>query len=183
MSERESTPARISVERIDTLSASDLDEICDAARRAIRDGGGFGWLNPPDRSVMEQYWKGIALVRERELFIARVDGVICGAAQLLHPPRSNEAQAHMCKITGHFVAPWARGLGAGHALAGTMERHARDLGFRAIRLDLRATQSAAIKLYSGLNYTRWGVNPYYAMVDGLPVEGYYYIKKLEDAGG
>ena len=36
--------------------------------------------------------------------------------QLMFHPSNNEAQQHICNITSHFVAPWARG----HGLAKTM---------------------------------------------------------------
>lgn len=183
MSTTADSRGQITAERLEgSLSTADLAELCDAADAAIAAGGGFGWLRPPERPIMERYWKGITLVRGRELFVARLDGVICGSAQLQMPPGNNDAQAHMVKITGQFVAPWARGRGAARALIALIEDRARGRGFKALRLDMRATQSAAIQLYEGLGYQRWGVNPYYALVDGQPVPGYYYIKKLEDFG-
>ena len=41
-----------------------------------------------------------------------------------------------------------------------------------------ATQRAAISLYEGLNYKRWGTHPDYAWVDGQAVPGHYYYKRL-----
>ncbi|MDH3596140.1 MAG: GNAT family N-acetyltransferase, partial [Rhodospirillales bacterium] len=61
------------VEQLTEFSAGDLHDLCDAAEAAILDGGGFGWLKPPPRHVMETYWKGVLLVPERELHVARVD--------------------------------------------------------------------------------------------------------------
>jgi RimJ/RimL family protein N-acetyltransferase len=60
-----------------------------------------------------------------------------------------------------------------------IERLAREeLGLVVLNLDLRATQRAAISLYEGLNYQRWGTHPDYAWVDGQAVPGHYYYKRL-----
>ena len=58
----DSPGAQIAVERVAELAGSALHELCDAADSAILDGGGFGWLTPPPRHVMEAYWKGVLLV-------------------------------------------------------------------------------------------------------------------------
>ena len=39
----------IAVERIERLKPGDLHDLCDAAQRAIRESGGFGWLEAPTR--------------------------------------------------------------------------------------------------------------------------------------
>lgn len=51
------------VEEIDRFRASDLEDLCDATDAAIKDGGGFGWVDPPDRAAMERYWKGVLRFR------------------------------------------------------------------------------------------------------------------------
>ena len=74
------------VERVTRFRTGDLNDLCDAADLAIRDGGGFGWVDPPPRDVMERYWKGVLIVPERHLFVAKLDGVVAGSAQLVAPP-------------------------------------------------------------------------------------------------
>ena len=37
---------------------------------------------------------------------------------------------------------------------------------------------AAIKLFTGKNYTKWGENPYYAYINGSFIKGYYYYKNI-----
>ena len=101
----------LSVEQAYELSDSDIADLCDAAESAILDGGGFGWLKPPPRDLLERYWRGVLLVPERELFVARYEGHAVGSAQLVRPPRNNEAQNSIATITTNFVAPWARGHG------------------------------------------------------------------------
>ncbi len=166
------------VDVIDRLRAGDLNDLCDAAESAIRAGGGFGWLAPPDRDLMERYWKGVLLVPDRILFVGRLDGVIAGSAQLVKPPRNNEAQAHACNMTTAFVAPWARGHGLSKLLAQAVEREARRLGYAILNLDVRETQARAITVYESLGYVCWGNHPHYACVDGRSVAGLFYYKRL-----
>jgi RimJ/RimL family protein N-acetyltransferase len=174
---------RITVEHLTQYSRSDLDDLCEATESAIVDGGGFGWLKPPPRQVLENYWKGVLLVPERRLVVGRLDGVIAGSAQLSRAPRNNEAQALAGTVTSAFVAPWARGRGIGRGIVREIERLARELGLVVLNLDLRATQRAAIRLYESLGYRRWGTHPCYAQVDGRIVPGHYYYKRLDEAAG
>jgi ribosomal protein S18 acetylase RimI-like enzyme len=166
------------IERLTAFGGPDLHDLCDAAEAAIRDGGGFGWLTPPPRHVMETYWKGVLLVPERELFVARLDRVIAGSAQLQRAPRNNEAQAYVGHLNTSFIAPWARGHGLARMLVLTIEEAARAAGLRVLNLDVRETQSAAIQLYESLGYERWGKHPHYAWIEDRWATGYYYFKDL-----
>lgn len=170
----------IAVEELTKFRSGDLEDLCDAADGAIRDGGGFGWVDPPPRDAMERYWRGVLVVPERHLFVARLDGVIAGSAQMVRPPRNNEAQAHACTLTTSFVAPWARGHGIALRLTMAVEAAAREAGFRVLNLDVRESQAGAIAVYESLGFKRWGFNPYYALVHGRVVAGYYYSKILRD---
>ena len=170
--------AEIAIERVETLKTGDLHDLCDAADDAIKAGGGFGWVAPPSRDIMERYWKGVLVVPERILFVARLDGVIAGSAQLVKPARNNEAQAHAATLTTNFVAPWARGHGLAKRLTQAVENEARTAGFRILNLDVRETQDAAIRLYEDLGFKRWGTHPFYALVDGKRLAGHFYVKEL-----
>lgn len=171
--------ANIVIEPLQEVSDEDLEDLCDAAESAILDGGGFGWLRPPPRTVFGRYFRGVMLVPERHLFVARLDGRIAASAQLQEPPRNNEAQAHMATLTTLFVAPWARGHGIAAKLATAVIKKATDLGYLVLQLDVRATQAGAIHLYEGtLGFVRWGTNPNYAFVDGEMVPGHYFTKQL-----
>ncbi len=170
--------AALSVGRIEEISDIDLADLCDAAEAAIIDGGGFGWLVPPSRRVLERYWKGVLLVPQRSLFVARLNGAIVGSAQLVRPPRNNEAQVFAAAITTNFIAPFARGHGLARDITIAVERAAREDGFSHLTLDVRETQTAAIQLYQSLGYEHWGTNPDYAIVDDEMIAGRYYVKRL-----
>ena len=96
-----------SVERTSAFTDEELADLCEATDAAIIGGGGFGWVSPPGRQALERYFRGVLLVPERSLFVARLDGRIVGSAQLLRPPRNNEAQAFAAQVMHSFVAPYA----------------------------------------------------------------------------
>ena len=173
------TDGTTSVDRLTKFSGTDLDDLCEATESAITEGGGFGWLKPPPRQVLENYWKGVLLVPERRLVVGRLDGVIAGSAQLSRAPRNNEAQAFAGTLTSAFVAPWARRRGIGRGIVLEIESLAHEIGLSVLNLDLRDTQRAAIRLYESLGYVRWGTHPVYARVEERIVPGHYYYKLLE----
>ncbi len=171
--------SRLLVERATELHEDDMQALCEAADAAIIEGGGFGWVKSPGRLALQSYFKGVLLVPERELFTARLDGVIVGSAQLVRPPRNNEAQAFAATIMHSFVAPYARGHGLARMMTRRMEDGARALGYQVLNLDVRETQEAAIRLYESLGYHRWGEHPAYARVGGRTIRGIYYTKLLQ----
>jgi ribosomal protein S18 acetylase RimI-like enzyme len=181
MSESDSG-ATIAMDRLTAFNGPDLHDLCDAAEAAILHGGGFGWLSPPPRQTMETYWQGVLLVPERELFVGRLDGTIAGSAQLVRPPRNNEAQSLTGQLTTFFVAPWARGHGLAPALVSRVEDAARANGLRVLNLDVRETQARAIEVVEEAGFVRWGTHPHYAWVEDRWVTGYYYYKDLHGNG-
>ncbi len=172
----------LAVERAERLDDDDLNALCEAADAAILDGGGFGWVKSPGRAALESYFRGVLLVPERLLFVGRMDGIIVGSAQLLRPPRNNEAQAFAAATMHSFIAPYARGHGLATMMVARIEDAARTLGFHILNLDVRETQEAAIRLYEACGYERWGVHPAYARVAGKTVRGVFYYKRLRDRG-
>ena len=171
-------PLYTSVEIATALPPADLYDLCDATDAAIEAGGGFGWVTPPAREVLEKYWRGVLVVPERHLLVARMDGMVCGAVQLIEPSRYNEAQSFTATVLANFVAPWARGQGAGRKLMETAEKLAFEMGYKALQLDVRETQTIAISLYESMKYKRWGSNPLYAMVDNRFIAGHFYSKLI-----
>ncbi len=171
------------VEHLRRFTDQDLHALCEATDAAIIDGGGFGWVNPPGRRALETYFRGVLLVPERELFVARLNGEIVGSAILVRPPRNNEAQAFAASLMHSYIAPYARGHGLARLLTEGVEVRARELGYHVLNLDVRETQSAAIRLYESLGYVRWGEHPEYALVRGKAIHGYFYYKRLRPPKG
>lgn len=168
----------VSVEHVTALSPADMNDLCDATDDAIGAGGGFGWVRLPARDILERFWQGVLVMPHRYLFVARLDGVICGAAQLMMPPKNNEAQSFAANITGNFIAPWARGHGLARMMLEAVEAKARELDFSVLNLDVRETQDAAIKLYESMGYVHFATHPFYARVDDRIIKGRYYYKVI-----
>ncbi len=176
-------PAELLVEHLTEFTEEDLHALCEATSAAIIDGGGFGWVNPPGRMALETYFRGVLLVPERELFVARLNGLVVGSAHLVRPPRNNEAQGHAAHLMHSYIAPYARGHGLDRMLTMCVEDRAREIGYHILNLDVRETQAPAIRLYENLDYIRWGEHPEYALVRGRSICGYFYYKRLRPPKG
>jgi ribosomal protein S18 acetylase RimI-like enzyme len=173
----------LTVEICAAIQEHDLEELCEATNAAIVEGGGFGWVQAQDRAALARHFRGVLLVPDRVLFLARLDGMVVGSAQLVRPPRNNEAQAFAAQLTHAYIAPYARGHGLARRLVSRAEEHAAAMGFRVLNLDVRETQERAIALFESLGYVRWGTHPAYARVDGRTVAGHFYYKLLEPGRG
>ena len=172
-------PAKIKVETVTTLKPGDLEDLCDSTELAIIEGGGFGWINVPARKILENYWKGVIAIPERQLIIGRLDNVVAGSCQIIKPSKNNEAQKDTCLLTTFFLAPWARGYGISPKLIVFAEEQAIEYGFSVITLDVRETQHRAIEIYEQNGYKKFGENPFYSTVEDKYVKGIYYYKTLK----
>lgn len=160
------------------LSPPDLNDLCDATDSAIEGGGGFGWVELPPRDSLERYWQGVVAAPTRWLFVARLDGVICGTTQVVLPPSNNEAQGHIVTLTTNFIAPWARGHGLAKMLLETVEETCRQKGYAVINLDVRETMDRAITLYESLGYVQFGEHPYSVRSKGETITSRHYYKVI-----
>lgn len=160
------------------LSQADLNDLCDATEAAIEAGGGFGWVKIPAREGMERYWQGVITAPTRWLFVARLDGIICGTTQVVLPPTNNEAQGHIVQLTTNFVAPWARGHGLAKMLLETVEKTCLERGFSVINLDVRETMEKAIALYESMGYVQFGNHPYSVRVADKTISSRHYYKVI-----
>lgn len=175
----QSLMATIKVERLHEFKTADLDDLCQATEDAIRDGIGFNWVAPPSKDVLESYWRGTLVVPERIVLGGRLDGTLAASIQLLKPGPTKQTTAFCVSISNHFVAPWARGHGLAKALLQAAEEEAKSLNFSVVTLNVRSTQEAALKLYNESGYTRWGIMPYYEMVNDSMIAGHYFYKNIK----
>ncbi|QHM91503.1 1-(5-phosphoribosyl)-5-[(5-phosphoribosylamino)methylideneamino]imidazole-4-carboxamide isomerase [Acetobacter pasteurianus] len=167
------------VQRILNLEEDDLQALCEAVDASILDGGGFGWLQPQGRQVLERYFRGLLLVPERMLFVIRHNGVIVGCAQLVRSARNNELQA-MCVTLAHlFIAPYAQRQGLGTALLHEVENAARSMGFRIMNTEVPETQEGAIALFRKAGFLHWGTHPLYTRLGDTYLRGLYFTKSLD----
>ena len=169
----------ISVDELKTISNTDLADLCYNTEQAIKAGGGFGWISVPHRDSLKKYWNGMLLVNTNTLIVGRLNGDIAGSMQLSFYPPNNEAQKTISRIQSHFVAPWARGYGLAKAMIDQAIEISKENNKKSIQLDIRETQSAAIKLFENKGFAKWGENPSYAFINGARIRGYYYHKDLQ----
>lgn len=167
------------VYRITEFRHADLEELCSATEDAVRDGIGFNWVIPPGNDVLEAYWRGVLIVPDRVLFVARLDGTLAGSVQMIKPGLTKETSSFCASLEAHFVAPWARGHGLAKMLLEAAEREARAQGFSVIKLSVRETQDRAIKLYEDHGYIHWGTLPYYELVNAQMIAGKFYYKNVD----
>ena len=168
----------IKIDNLKEISSIDLADLCSVTEQAIKAGGGFGWLTLPPRETLKNYWNGLVLIKTNILIAGRLNGSIAGALQISFNPPNNEAQKNISKIQSHFVAPWARGYGLAKAMIDEAILISKENNKKSIQLDIRETQSAAIKLFRNKGFIKWGENPSYAFIDGNPIKGYYFYKDV-----
>lgn len=173
--------AKITIERLEALSPKDLMELGDATEATMLDTYGFTigfkqW-QPPLRHELDAYFRGVMMVPDRRLFVARIDGTIAGSIQLLFAPATSAA-FFSASIDNHFVAPWARNFGIAKKLLECAENYARTQNTKLIKLSVRSNLEAAVSLYERSKYKRWGVLRKYEMVGKQYVSGYFYCKGL-----
>ena len=173
------TTSKIKVDIPNLINDTDLADLCSITEQAIKAGGGFGWLKAPPREILIKYWKGTLLVPHRKLIVGRLNNVIAGTLQLIFHSHNYEAQQNTANIMSHFVAPWARGFGLAKEMIDFTEKIALEFGSSFIHLDVRETQTAAIKLFESKGFKKWGTNPYYALVNGKNLKGHYFFKKIK----
>ena len=168
----------IAVESLNVISETDLADLCNITEQAIKAGGGFGWLTIPPIETLKKYWNGLVLIKSNILIVGRLNGSIAGASQISFNLPHNEARKNIAKIQSHFVVPWARGYGLAKAMIDQAIDISKENNHKSIQLDIRETQSAAIKLFENKGFSKWGENPSYAFINGTRIRGYYYYKDL-----
>ena len=112
----ENNGPRLSVDEVTSLDNVDILELCETTRVAILAHEGFNWLTPPPEKTLENFWKGVFIIPERTLIIARMDGQIAGCCQLVQPPKNNEAGIFRGSIETFFLknskvlsmSPWCK---------------------------------------------------------------------------
>jgi ribosomal protein S18 acetylase RimI-like enzyme len=172
---------KVVIEKLDSLDSKDLIDLCDVTEATMIDTFGFTigfkqW-QPPLRHDMEAYFKGIMIVPERQLIVARLDNTIVGSLQLLFSPKNNTS-FFAVTVDNHFVVPWARNFGIAKKLLEFSESYAREKGFKLIKLSVRSDLDAAINLYERAGYKRWGTLKKYQMLGNQFISGFFYCKDL-----
>jgi hypothetical protein len=163
-------PHDLTVELATDIHEHDLADLCEATNAAIIEGGGFGWVQQQDRAALARHFRGVLMVPERTLFLARIDGVVVGSAQLVRLPKNNEAQA----FARSSPMPTSRPTPAASAWRALVQRarSTRRAGHPVLEPRRAGLGSASsITLCERLGYTSWGTHPAYARVEGRTGRG------------
>ncbi|MCV0395840.1 MAG: GNAT family N-acetyltransferase [Rhizobiaceae bacterium] len=130
----------------------------------VHDGASIGFVLPFSSANAESWWRTKvlpALVQDRlALFVARIDGMIIGTAQLDCDTPAN--QPHRTELRKMLVHPTFRRRGIARRLLAAAEGEARRRGRRLITLDTR-TGDMAEPLYASAGFATAGVVPFYCL--------------------
>ena len=170
---------RLEVELVKSLDNVELMQLCEVTREAISVGESFSWLNAPEEKALENYWKGVVLMRERTLFLPKLDGQIAGSCQLVRPPASNEVGAFRGEVVNFFLAPWARNYGLAKEMISRVQDYAIIHGCRSLEISVRSDQHAAIAICEWIGMEKWGTRKRFAYVNDQFLQGYYFAKDLD----
>lgn len=173
---------KIVIKTLDSNNKKLLIELCSATLDTIRDNNGFniGFSNKYNNDVdeIEKYFQGVTLIPERTLYVALFNNSVAGSIQLVKQPPSYETMSFACSFDNHFVAPWARGHGIARKLIEYAEKDAKESGHSMIKISVRSTRNAAIKLYESLGFKKWGELERYEKVLGKYVSGQFFYKDI-----
>jgi GNAT superfamily N-acetyltransferase len=167
------------VRRLDSISAPELDGLCEVLIDCVEGGASVNFMWPMTRAKAERYWRGVAesLARgERALVVAEDErGGILGTAQAVWA--SPENQPHRADISKMLVHRSARRHGVGALVLAAAERAAFDAGRTLLVLDTASPE--AERLYERGGWQRVGSVPKYALMpDGPFCSTVFFYKDL-----
>lgn len=175
-------PQEVTAEILQSFNSIDLEDISDASMETMKETLGFNigtqTARMQSRESIVSYWEGVLLVPDRILVVGRVDGAIAGSLQILKPTNNNHISPFACSIDNNFVAPWARGLGLSNVMLELTEKEAKKHDYSLIKISVRETRLAAIKVFERRGYVKWGTLPKYELDQGKVVAGHFYYKEL-----
>ncbi|CAI3926480.1 Phosphoribosylformimino-5-aminoimidazole carboxamide ribonucleotide (ProFAR) isomerase (HisA) (PDB:4U28) [Commensalibacter communis] len=156
----------------------DLHSLSEALEASIIAGYHCKWTKPPPRHQVENYFKGVLLVPEKILFIARLDGNITGICEVTTPPKQKDSSSIAAMIDIFTVAPYALNAGVEERLLSKVEHCISQLGFPIINVIIDETQKKLFQFYLQNEYQHWATHPYYQRIDGQIVKGLLLYKSF-----
>ena len=172
------------INKVDSLSAKEIAELCKAAKETIANNMsfslGFNYANIPEEELLRRYFLGALLVPEREQFICKLDGVVAGYLELFRPSNKQVTKNFSAEVINHFVTPWARGNGIAKKMLLFAERTAKKNGISVLKLSVRDSLTEARSLYINSGYKQWGSCDKYEKIGDQYMTGHYFYKELTD---
>jgi ribosomal protein S18 acetylase RimI-like enzyme len=141
----------------------DVEGLAELLHAVVHEGASVSFILPFSMDEARVFWRDRVLPavrqRARRLWVARLDGRIVGAVQLILDTPPN--QKHRAEIAKLLVHPEARRRGIARALMNAAESAAREERRTLITLDTR-TGDRAEPLYRSLGYEVAGIIPGYS---------------------
>jgi GNAT superfamily N-acetyltransferase len=166
-----------SIQRLQSLSSQDIQELADVLIDVVEGGASVGFMLPLARQRALQFWQMVAVDTakgERGVLVARdAQGVIVGTSQLILAMPDN--QPHRADLAKMQVHRRARKQGLAQQLLQAAEGWARELGKSVLVLDT-VSGSDASRVYERAGWQKVGEIPNYALwpQGGLCPTTYYY---------
>ena len=108
---------------------------------------------------------------------AFMDDALVGTAGLY---RHKELKVqHKGTVWGVYVAPEARGQGAGRRLIEMVLAEAEKVGLELVHLSTNAANDITVGLYKSLGFESWGIDKYFAKVSGTYIDEVMMVKTLK----
>ena len=120
---------------------SEAKEIATMSRLQVEHGLNWRWTAAKVRRQIED--------RETMVLVASIDGELQGFAIM----KFGDMEAHLLLLA---VEPKSRRQGIGTRLVRWLEKSCATAGTQNIRLEVRASNSSAVKFYEDLEYRRMG---------------------------
>jgi GNAT superfamily N-acetyltransferase len=141
----------VTIERIEPAA---FERVRDIRLRALRDAPDAFWVTAEEEALTtEAEWRDRLSRPQAVTFVASRDGVDVGLA-MGAPHHEHEGDAGLYAM---WVAPEARGGGAGAALIREVVDWARAAGFGLLRLEVADANGPAVRLYSRMGFVPTGV--------------------------
>lgn len=156
----------------------ELHSLIETLEASIIAGYHCKWTDPPPRHFIENYFKGVLLVPEKLLLIARLDGNIVGVCEVTTPPQQKKSSLIAVSVDIFTVAPYALNVGVEQRLLSKMEQTISQLGFPIINVIIDETQKKLFQFYLQNDYQHWATHPYYQKIDGQLVKGLLLYKSF-----
>lgn len=152
--------------------------LVDLLRDAVENGASVSFLPPLSEHDALAWWLKVAeqvLTEERIVIVATQADRVVGCVHVV--PATVPNGVHRAEVQKVLVHTEARRQGIARQLMVEMEQIAREAGIKLLMLDT-VKDSAGEQLYQGLGWTKIGVVPRFALLDGYLIDTVYYYKEL-----
>ena len=148
------------------LEAPDVPAFLRLRRRALVEEPTVFLADPAtDRALQSGFTEDALGDREHQaIFGAHESDEIVGCVGLVRP--TSGKSSHRATLWGMYVAPEARGRGAGRRLVDAVIACARDWGALQVVLCVSETAPGARHIYETAGFRAWGREPSAMLVDG-----------------